>query len=501
MEFWEAEREEQARKDRRLRHKLLDWLRSYTTLGRVAKCCGVPKQAGGLKLRLGANGRAYYEGLATCGSPWSCPVHAASIGERRAREEIAPCVRHTIDEGGSVLHLVFTTSHHAGMDLSEVFDAVTSGWSFVGQHRAWRRLDEDYGRMGFCRGAEATWGVENGWHPHLHVLLFLAQEVTTDEAVGIGDRLYEVYRSGLAKKGFTLNRENGVRVEVATTRRDAEGVLSRYVTKIASEVTRHDKKSGRKAHRLAPFEMLRQAHDAQVLGDADTAARLLALWAEWEQTTYGRKQLTWSGKWRGGPSIREMAGVGVEEASDDELAEKGNPDSWVELLIPTGPDHEGNWAKLRPQRTQLLDVLECHGQDAALRWCTQRGITAELPRTDLPEGWAGPDDMTTQEILRRDAHRVLTTPREQLPTPRRSDDQDEGLPEHAVIHAPARAVLPDEQRRRGFATLGDEDDRAARRAARAQAPTEPPHPAHLVRLQRLAWWSTHRDEDWTALPE
>lgn len=75
----------------------------------------------------------------------------------------------------------------------------------------------------------------------------------------------------------------GIHAEVATTRRDADGVLGKYMMKIASEITRQDKKQAQ-GGRFTPFDLLRKAVEQ---GNAD----MLDLWLEYEQATFGTKLL------------------------------------------------------------------------------------------------------------------------------------------------------------------------------------------------------------------
>lgn len=353
----------------------------------------VPRSASGVGLRIG-DGTAGFSGVSTCGSVWSCPVHAAKIGAERAREEIAPVIRWVIDEhGGSVVHLTLTTSHTSGIPLAKTRAAVQSAWEHLTQSRRWSKIDAEFDRLGFTRASEATWGKENGWHPHLHILLYLGRQIDTEECLRLANLLFDVYKRGLERNGFTCSFLRGVHAEVATTRRDADVVLGKYLTKIASEITRQDKKQAQ-GGRFTPFDLLREAVDQ---GNAD----MLDLWHEYEQATHGRKLLTWSGRRKDTPDIRTLAGLRREktdqEITDDEL---GDP---IALVIPAE-----EWRGLWWRRTQLLDAAELGGAGAAVDWLNEHGIRWELP-PDLGRAWSGPDPAVTRELLRKSARRVLRT--------------------------------------------------------------------------------------------
>jgi hypothetical protein len=378
-----------------------------TSLPRVRKCGRVPRTAAGVGIRLTAEGNAGFAGLCSCGSVWSCPVHAAKIGAERAREEIAPVIRYTLDRGGSVIHAAFTVQHTAGIPLVKTFSAVQDAWSFMGSHRRWRGMDADYGVIGWTRGAEATWGRAHGWHPHLHVLIYLDSKIDEMEALRLGAELYDVYRRGLERSGYTCSPVRGVRVRLATNRRDAEGMLSTYVSKLAQEITRQDRKTGR-AGRFTPFELLSEALDQ---GDADAMDR----WHEWEQATYGRKQLTWSGRRKDRPDVRTLAGL-REERTDEEIASDDLAGDQV-LTVPNDA-----WPDAFPVRTALLDAAEeafhaardagadaagawSAGAAAARAWLDSRGIDHHPPPPpSVPYRMSRESERL---ILRRSARMVL----------------------------------------------------------------------------------------------
>jgi len=388
----DAELAEKARRDRRARHELLDKLRPLTSLPRVAKCMKIPRSAAGVGVRIG-DGTAGFSGVCTCASVWACPVHAAKIGAERAREELTPVIKYVIDDaGGSVVHATFTVAHTSGIPLAETRKAVQSAWEFLLSSRRWRLIDKEFDRLGFTRAFETTWGKENGWHPHLHVLLYLGNKIETEECLRLVNLMFDVYQRGLERHGFTCSFVRGIHAEVATTRRDADVVLGKYMTKIASEITRQDKKQAQ-GGRFTPFDLLREAVDQ---GNAD----MLDLWHEYEQATFGTKLLTWSGRRKEIADIRTLAGLRREktdqEIADDEL---GDP---IAVVIPT-EEWRGVWWR----RTQLLDAAELGGAGAAVDWLTERGIRWELPPPKV-RAWR-PDAEITRELLRRSARTVLRT--------------------------------------------------------------------------------------------
>lgn len=382
--------DEQVRqRHRTARRELVNWLRPLTTLGRVAQCGWTPR-GGAVALRGSAEGGpAGWSGVKRCGSVWCCAECAPKIGAERA-VEIGQCIRYAVDErGGSVLHATFTTSHHGGHTLVESWNAVQGAWQHVTKGRPWRRIGRRYGVSGYTRAFETTWGERNGWHPHLHTLVYLDQRVSAETAQAICDELYAVYLAGLDKRGFTATEAHGVRVDLATTRRDAAQLLGRYLTKIANELTRTDRKTA-SGPRFTPFDLLREA---KATGNAD----LLDRWIEWEQASAGRKQLTWGGE------IRQLARLDAER-SDEEIAEDEHGDT-DELLLPND-----SWAQVREHSTELLDLRERDGLAAVVDWLDARRVPWDWPPAGPPEHWR-PDPAATRHLHARDARRVLHRPR------------------------------------------------------------------------------------------
>ncbi|WP_316308604.1 hypothetical protein, partial [Clavibacter michiganensis] len=135
----------------------------------------------------------------------------------------------------------------------------------------------------------------SGWHPHLHVLLLFPVQVSPAVAEYLRALIYRWYSAGLGDHGFDADEEHGAVLAIATTRRDADVVLGRYLNKVALEIGRPDLKRARgdggggEGRRWTPMDLL----------DAATSDRpdLLWLWHEWQLGTKGIPRVTHGGTW------------------------------------------------------------------------------------------------------------------------------------------------------------------------------------------------------------
>ncbi|PRW75701.1 protein rep, partial [Pseudomonas fluorescens] len=68
--------------------------------------------------------------------------------------------------------LTLTVPHGLGDDLSGLLEQIHKAWRSTSTSRAGKKLRKLLGVRGTIRALEVTPG-SNGFHPHLHVLLFL----------------------------------------------------------------------------------------------------------------------------------------------------------------------------------------------------------------------------------------------------------------------------------------------------------------------------------------
>jgi hypothetical protein len=298
---------------------------------RVCWCCrtitnghgtvGVYRAEGGESARL--------SGLSTCGSVWHCPVCAAKITEQR-RKELDLAVTAWVKHGGRVELLTLTFPHEADMPLAELLPKFAKALQSFKNSKAYKRIGAAAGRAGNIRSLETTWG-ENGWHPHVHELVFLSGEIPDDDVEalsGIWARaLLKVKLATTADLGNMLARvdteKTGARGCIALTLQDGK-YAAEYIAKFghdaawgaSAEMTKPHSKLGKAGEfggtdHYTPFQLLAWAES----GD-DRAA---ALFREFAAAFEGKRMLSWS------PKLRLLLNGCESELSDEEIAAHDDP--------------------------------------------------------------------------------------------------------------------------------------------------------------------------------
>lgn len=335
---------------------------------RPARCSwGV---AQGIGVHGSLNQTAHFSGTERCGSVWACPVCSAVIRHERS-EEIEKAATRWQEQGGSLMFLTLTARHTREEGLATTLDAVLKSWSSVIRGAPWKRKAEEIGLRGFIRATEVTWGDANGWHPHLHILLFLDKPISPRRAADFESWVYDRWRIRLVKAGLAeptklrgidlrVVRNDGKMLAQYLAKVQGEGTVT-TTTRVHLEMARSDLKSVRGGKvgnlRLAPFEML----DPDC-GLSDRRAE--ALWSEYFKASHGRRAFHWS------KGLRELVGLDKDEKTDEEIindAEQGD----LQFVIPSDV-----WAKLRKLPDQMAAVLEAVELQAI--WAAEALSTGDL---------------------------------------------------------------------------------------------------------------------------
>jgi hypothetical protein len=298
--------------------------------------------------------RAHYQGLQTCASVWCCPVCSAKISERRRAELLSMIDAHQ-GTGGAVLLVTRTVPHKRADDLGELLAKIAQAErSFTG-HRDYKTLMASFGLVGKVRAVEVTHGQANGWHPHVHELVFLSAPVALAD---LEEDLSRIWAAAAVRAGLDMpSRAHGVTVQDGSK-------AAKYASKwgLESELTQWHRKRG-KIESRTPFDLLRDVADH---GDPLSGH----LFRQYAEAFHGRHQLQFS---RGLKARFEIV-----EVSDEELVQRHDEDAFL-----LGSLDVEQWRTVcrAEARGVLLEVAANGGWDAVLR------MVDDLAR--LLEGRAG----------------------------------------------------------------------------------------------------------------
>jgi hypothetical protein len=352
------------RGQRRARRRLLrDVLWHRSSLDRCRKCGRLPIGDGVSVVDNG--GVSHYRGLASCGSIWACPVCSAKIRNARA-QEIADAAANWHRAGNSVLMVTFTAPHDLGMPLADLLPVIAKSFSAVIAGRPWLRLKQRVPVVGTIRSVEITHG-PHGWHPHLHVLVFIEGQADAAQLAALGIHVRSKWRKFIVKAGYRAPSElHGVKIDVCTSAAEA----GLYIAKTqdgrspGNELARADLKSGKAGH-CTPFELLGEVADTGDLA-------VLPLWLEYERATRGHQCITWSKGLR-----RLLLGVEPERSDEEVAAEEVGGDLVMEISRPA-------WRAITRNlglETRLLEAFERGGQAEAVALAARYGL---VPDPDPP---------------------------------------------------------------------------------------------------------------------
>ncbi|WP_208414889.1 protein rep, partial [Paenibacillus castaneae] len=291
--------------------------------------------------------KAFYGGLMICGSVWVCPVCASKISERRRME-----LRQVFDihhsRNGYTTMLTLTFSHTRFDKLKDLLAAFTKALKRFQSGRAYAQLRKELGYIGTIRAFEITYG-ENGWHPHVHLLILHNNEIDPWDRDDYECRFYDLWAIACESADLKTSRLHGLKLD------DADQA-DQYITKWGevksawgtdSEMTKANIKKGREGS-LTPFDFLRICvEDGDLIYESQ--------FKEYASATKGQRQLFWS------HGLKKQ--FEIEEKTDEEIAElKEEPadrlgglewKDWKYIL-----QHE--------YRVKLLELIEEHGYDDAL---------------------------------------------------------------------------------------------------------------------------------------
>lgn len=240
--------------------------------------------------------QANFGNLQRCYSVWNCPICSMTITEGR-RSELKQGLANWIDAGGHAYLATFTNSHHRGDNLDQLLTGQKKAFVKFWEKTKVKEMLKRLGYKGRIVATEVTWGEQNGWHPHYHMILFFDHEINHQ---GLQTFLALQWQEACIKAGLKApDLIHGVDVRNGT-------YAAQYVSKwgLEEEVTKGHLKKGLNGS-LTPFDLLR---------GCSTNNHYKTLFKQFADVFKGKQQLVWS------KGLKEL--LGIKQVTDEELIEE-----------------------------------------------------------------------------------------------------------------------------------------------------------------------------------
>lgn len=269
--------------------------------------------------RVAGGKRAIYKNLGVCGSVWMCPICSSRITEHRRKELNLAISRWD----GSMLMITYTLSHSREMLLTDVLNSLKEAYRGLKSGAFFKAIKRDYYWFGSVRALEVTYG-KNGWHTHIHELVFVEKHGRTPEEncltdvqiEGLKHRMFKQWRVTLKRENKTADFEHGLDI------RTGKSYVADYVAKwgrepitdrwdVAHEITKQPQKKTSFEGNRTPLQILFD------FGEGDKKSG--KIWREYALGFKGSHQLQWS------RDLREVCKLAVEQ-SDLEIASEIPPE-------------------------------------------------------------------------------------------------------------------------------------------------------------------------------
>lgn len=263
-----------------------------------------------------AEEHAHYRNLMRCDNVWLCPVCSSRMTSERA-EEIRQAYAYAVDVLNYRVELVTYTMSHRNFDsLQSNVDDLRNARRKMRSGRKWQTFKLNYGYVGCISSLETPYNEINGWHVHVHELMFLNPEIAEFELhpdtakldKWIGEELTGQWIKALNKVDRSASWLHGLDVI------GAGSDISWYIQKfgklpensnwdVAMEMTKTMSK--KRTESLHPFQIL-------ALSEGDPA--YLKLWYEYANAFDGKAQIFWTS------GLKELL-LGEEVVDTDEQLE------------------------------------------------------------------------------------------------------------------------------------------------------------------------------------
>ncbi len=333
-----------------------DPIKTLNDAHRVCKCSRTRIKPEVSIFRSKEYNKAFYGGLAICGSVWDCTVCSAKIQERR-RAEVSHMMSWAYSQGYTVSMITFTFPHYGWNSCDDLLKKQALAFKLLRSGKAWTKKKSSLGYVGLVRGLEVNHG-KNGWHPHTHEL-WIHKPLSKSEKKSFESMLVDRWLNCCKKNGLVpVGKVGAFRKYAVDFKFNAKD--SDYLNKmddssswgVDREIVKSSSKETLKGR--PPFALL-----------VDSAKGCFSsgnLFLEYSKAFKGKSQLFWS---KGLKQLCEL-----EDFTDKELAElkEDDADLLMKLEMFAWLDVVNNEAI-----SHVLDLAEKGGYEAVNKFLKSKG--------------------------------------------------------------------------------------------------------------------------------
>ena len=310
--------------------------------------------------------KTFFSGLSTCGSVWACPICAAKIQERRAKE-IQKFFEYMYKNGKQIIMLTLTFPHYLSDKLAEITKKHDKALKIFREGGSYQRFVDSIEYAGMIHGTEVTFGV-NGWHLHTHDLYAIKNNLSNIEKEKIIEFINQQWEKACIKAGL-LDINN--RKQVHAFRKRSVNVIfnaksSDYIAKTQEtqkewgadkEVAKASSKIGKKSG-ITPF---------QILDKSKNNIEYQELFLEYVLAMRNKSQLFWS------KGLKKL--VGIVEKTDKQLIDEQEDTATLVATIPANP----HWTFVAKNNAQgeILIIAKNQGFAGLQEWFEKIGLKLE----------------------------------------------------------------------------------------------------------------------------
>lgn len=287
--------------------------------------------------------KAFLAGLQVCANPWLCPICMRKLSEKK-KVEVETGIELAKAMGRRAVLLTLTFRHDHGDRLADLLQALLKAFEHgFSKNKGGKVFKQSLGLLGMIKALEITCGRDNGFHPHLHVLLFI--DKTAPDVEAIQRMASAIWTKACKAVGRHADPKIGANAQEGNS---AGAYLSKMGLddkkaewSLGAEMTKGASKNGR-ATGLGALQLL----DLAAAGDKQA----IAAWVEYATATVGKHPLRW------GPGLRKKLGM-AKARTDEELAAETEDESARVFTLFTGAAWKHIYTKgLWPYLATLIEA-------------------------------------------------------------------------------------------------------------------------------------------------